>query len=236
MIRICAILVLLVVAFAPLRAQNDTQTTHTTIIVKDEIQYKNYYTIRLGLWFPKDKEKEFTYENVTHGELESTIDQSQALGLDFHYRKDIGRPLFFDFAVQFWYSSYDFKPSDLWKVGQDTIRNANAWYAVIPVTAGLSFAPLPEGMLQPYVMAGVGGYLGITGTEVYINNNARHNDDDVQFVFGGFIGAGCDVLLSQRFGLSAALKYQFVEFKEPLLTQQKNLTGLQVMLGIVSNF
>jgi hypothetical protein len=208
----------------------------TQVIIREDSYATNYYAIRLGMWWPKDREKSFTYDNVTATDVKSEVTQSQAIGLDFHYRKALAKPLYFDAGLQGWYSPYTFRPLDLLTVDLDTVNSAEAWVLIVPVTVGLSVAPLPENPVQPYAMAGIGAYMGISGLEVVKNGTGRYKADKQEVAFGGYIGAGIDLIILPRFGLSAAVKYTFCDFKEQLYTMQKNFTGLQILVGVSSTF
>jgi hypothetical protein len=210
----------------------------TEIVIQEKQRFTNYYEIRIGAWFPKDMEKEFTVPE-TNAEVTGTIDQSLALGLDFHFRKELSRPLFFDLALQGWYSSYGWEVRNIPGNLQQYVKHADAWAAVVPLTIGLSVTPLPDNPIQPYAMGGIGLYAGITGITYDVNANqtyARHKDDKELFSFGGYLGAGLDFLFLPKFGVSVAGKYQFCKFKEQLYTGQQDFQGLQLMLGICSSF
>ena len=216
---------------AGLVAVGSAAAQERTIIVQHD-RTLDYFSVRVGLWFPKDVEKTFSTNNIS----EQQVDQSQAIGLDFHYRYDIGRPLLFDFSVGGWYSSYAFKYRE---VIQDPalVQEADSWVALVPITLGLSVNILPENPIQPYIGAGVGGYVGISGTTQYVGYNpvrTKHSEDKTLFAFGGYVSAGVDLFISPAFGFNLGAKYQLVTFKEILLTQQKDFTGLQVLAGITT--
>jgi opacity protein-like surface antigen len=218
-----------------LHAQQDKpRDDRTTIVVQQNEQMKqNYYSMRVGAWFPKDWEKDFTFNDVAINNVDGDIDQSQALGLDFHFRRNIGRPLFVDLAVSGWYSSYTYKLRNLQLVDPDDIVSADSWVVIIPVTVGLSVAPLPDNPVQPYAMAGLGAYFGLTGRSLQISERNELNDDDTQIQFGWYLGAGLDFLFTPEFGVSIAAKYQMIEFKNAMMTGQKDFTGVQALVGIV---
>jgi opacity protein-like surface antigen len=224
---------ILVLAAVSAQAQDSVKTATTNVYVDTQprrVLPRNFYTIRAGLWFPKDWEKSFTYNGVTPDETKSTIDQSQAIGLDFHYRNGLGWPLALDFTFSGWYSTYDYKYSDM------TAENAlevNSWVAIFPIDVGLSFDPFPtESPFHAYAMVGAGGALGLTGRDMTANGQ-KQTDDDAYGHFDWYLGAGADFLFSESFGISAGLKYHFLEFQKPMYTEQKDFTGLQAMLGIV---
>ncbi|MBI5646874.1 MAG: outer membrane beta-barrel protein [Ignavibacteriae bacterium] len=190
------------------------------------------FSVRAGLWFPKDHEKTFTNDNID----KQQIDQSQAVGLDFHYRYDIGRPLTFDFSLGGWYSSYAFKFSE--QINDPAlVQEADAWAAIVPITVGLSVTVIPEGPIQPFAGAGVGGYVGVSGTTEIVGLQplrTKHNKDKTLFAFGGYVHAGVDFFITPAFGINLTGKYQVVTFKEYLFTMQKEFTGLQVLAGITT--
>lgn len=229
--RTFLILGALVVLAGTVMAQNESRVT-----VVDETHGRDYFSFHVGAWFPKDVEKEFTFDDVALPKANSQIDQSQALGLDFHYRSEMGHPLYYDFSAGAWYSSYDVKPTALvGDLGQ--LQDATSWAVLVPLTLGLSFNVLPDNPIQPYAMAGLGAYVGITGREVhFLPNSQRINRDETRTLvrFGWYFGAGADFFLAPRFAISLAAKYQFLEYQEALYTQQKNFTGLQVLLGFTT--
>jgi outer membrane protein W len=202
-----------------------------TIVIREATQ-TDFFSVRAGVWFPKDAEKKFTFANAE----DQSIDQSQALGLDFTYRYPMGRPLYFDFSFSGWYSTYAFKYTDILKYPSD-IQQADAWVVVVPVTVGISVNPLPNGPLQPYAQAGVGLYAGICGTTEYKGMPATtttHKENKTVVSFGGYFGAGLDFFITPAFGVSLGGKYQVIEFKEELLTKQKVFTGLQILFGVTT--
>ncbi len=206
--------------------ENDTTVERHEIIVLEVPQ--DYFTIRFGVWYPKDMEK--TWAGAE--DLKTDVKQSQAVGLDFHYRKNIGRPLFFDMSVSGWYSTYDFELLDQTS-NLEIVRDASSWAAIIPVTIGLSATPFPENPIQPYAMVGIGGYIAVHGVNRTPYDMRESNEEtDVAFAFGGYFGAGLDFLFTPGFGASLGLKYHLLQYKKRLFTQQKNFNGLQVQLGI----
>ena len=117
----------------------------------------------------------------------------------------------------------------------ENLQNADSWAVLIPITVGVSVAPLGNGPIQPYAMAGVGAYVGISGLQRTTYANKTTHDKSLQKVtFGGYLGAGIDILLSQKFGISVAGKYTLMKFSEPMYTQQEDFTGLQLMAGFVT--
>lgn len=222
-------LVLVLVLCAPrIRAQEQQQSE---VIIKLEEEPPDYMAVRLGLWFPKDKEKSFTSKDLdlTEENTDAKIEQSQAFGLDFHYRSRLAHPLYLDFAVGFWYTTYDWNAR---LANSANLEVVNSYALIIPLTIGVSFNPLPENPIQPYAMAGIGAY-GAFSSEDYTFVGGRHEDKNkFDVAFGGFVGAGLDFYILSGFGASVGLKYQIATFKEKLYTQQKDLTGLQVQAGI----
>jgi opacity protein-like surface antigen len=229
------IFVIMVVAVTQLAAQQDQpRDDRTTIVIQqDQPEKQNYYSIRAGVWFPKDWEKGFKFKDVSINEAEGDIDQSQALGLDFHYRRNLGRPVYVDLAVSGWYSSYTYKLRSTSIPTAEKILNADSWVVIVPVTLGLSIAPLPDNPFQPYAMVGGGAYFGLTGRSLQISERNELNEDDSHIRFGWYFGLGLDFFLTSEFGISAAAKYQNLEFEEELFTGQKDFTGIQAQLGIV---
>jgi hypothetical protein len=204
-----------------------------TVVIREATQ-TDFFSVRAGVWFPKDAEKKFTFANAE----DQSIDQSQALGLDFGYRYPMGRPLYFDFSFSGWYSTYAFKYTDLLKYPSD-VQQADAWVVVVPITVGISVNPLPTGPLQPYAQAGVGLYAGISGTTEYKGlgpgaTTSTHKEDKTLTAFGGYFGAGLDFFITPAFGVSLGGKYQIIEFKEELLTKQKVFSGLQILFGVTT--
>ncbi|MCZ7555726.1 MAG: porin family protein [Bacteroidia bacterium] len=232
---VISIFLLVVLFTASIVAQQDKpRDDRTTIVIQqDQPEKQNYYSIRAGVWFPKDWEKGFKFNDVSINEAEGDIDQSQALGLDFHYRRNLGRPMYVDLAVSGWYSSYTYKLRSTSVANAEDILNADSWVVIVPVTLGLSVAPLPDNPFQPYAMLGGGAYFGLTGRSLKISERNELNDDDSHIRFGWYFGLGLDVFLSPEFGISAAAKYQNLEFEEELFTGQKDFTGVQAQLGIV---
>ncbi len=232
---VTSLFLLVLLATASLHAQQDKpRDDRTTIVVQQDEQLKqNYYSMRVGAWFPKDWEKDFKVNDVSINDADGDIDQSQALGLDFHFRRNVGRPLFVDLAVSGWYSSYTYKLRNTALIDPDKILSADSWVVIIPVTVGLSVAPLPDNPIQPYAMAGLGAYFGLTGRSLQISERNELNDDDTHIQFGWYFGAGLDFLFSPEFGISVAAKYQMIEYKEEMFTGQKDFSGVQAMAGIV---
>ena len=221
------VLLISVFALAPAIAQE--RTVERTVIVRQET---DFFSLRVGTWFPKDKEKEFSTNNISAQQ----IDQSQAIGIDFTYRYPMGRPLYFDFSMSGWYSTYSFKYRDILQFPSD-VQEADAWAVIIPITVGISINPLPDNPLQPYAQIGVGAYVGTSGDTQYKGMPATKvttKDDKTLVSFGGFFGAGLDFFLTPSFAVSLGGKYHLVTFKEELLTKQKDFTGLQVLLGITT--
>lgn len=218
-------------------AQQDTppQEKETRIVVENKREKRhNYLSVRFGAWFPKDEEKRFHINDNVLDETDHAVDESQALGLDFHFRRNVGRPLYFDASASFWYTTTDFNFDRLVE-NPEELKSAETWTVIVPVTLGLSFAPLPDNPLQPYAMAGAGAYLGFTGRDVLKLSEQNEPDDTETYVrFGFYLGAGLDILFSDEFGISIGLKYQFVKFdKEQLFTGHEDMTGLQATIGFV---
>ncbi|MAT40012.1 MAG: hypothetical protein CL946_10460 [Ectothiorhodospiraceae bacterium] len=192
----------------------------------------SYAAFRIGAWFPADVEKSFRLDEVSTENTRSRIEQSQAIGIDFHYQHLLGQPLYLDFNVSAWYSTYEFSSLEELSVG--AIENADSWAIIFPATLGLSFHPLSRSTMQPYVMAGGGAYFAISNSELMFFETVRTRDEDQSDVaFGWFVGGGFDLLFSPTFGASLAARYQNVEFDRDLLTQQKDFSGLQISLGFV---
>jgi opacity protein-like surface antigen len=191
----------------------------------------NYLSFRFGTWFPKDDEKAFKFEDISYDDTQGKIDQGQAIGIELEYQNLISAPIYMDFAMGGWYSSYTFEKTDLIS-NPDLVRDADAWAAVVPVTLGLSFHPLQRSILQPYAMAGGGAYFGFTGHTLALGTERQVDESKNQIVFGWFVGAGFDFLFSPGLGASLAAKYNFVEFDEPFFTGQKDMSGLTISIGI----
>ncbi|MBL0177166.1 MAG: outer membrane beta-barrel protein [Ignavibacteria bacterium] len=221
------VLLISVFALAPVIAQE--RTVERTVIVRQET---DFFSLRVGTWFPKDKEKEFSTNNISTQQ----IDQSQAIGLDFTYRYPMGRPLYFDFAISGWYSTYNFKFREIIN-DPAVVQEADAWVVIVPVTVGISINPLPDNPLQPYAQIGIGGYFGTSGRSEYqVANTVKTTTkyDKTLIAFGGFVGLGLDFFITPSFALSLGGKYHIVTFDEEFLTRQKDFTGLQVLLGITT--
>lgn len=233
--QILTIALLVLMSVGILQAQDNTRKTETRVIVEQEHERTGFYTIRFGAWWPADEEKEFMIGENLYDQTSANIEQSQAFGLDFHFRRQMTHPMYFDVSAGAWYTSYtfDFKEA-VGNLGEE-FENVDAWAVIVPVTLGVSVAPLPpESPLHPYVMAGLGAYIGITGRDMLLVSNDNRSDDTEAYVrFGYFIGAGVDFLFADTFGVSLGAKYQFIEFKDALYTQQEDFTGLQATLGIV---
>lgn len=217
------------VAAGTLSAQQEKQQKETRVVVKQERERTGFYTIRFGAWWPKDAEKTFKWGDVETPNAQ--VDQSQALGLDFHFRKMMTHPLYFDVSAGAWYTTYKFNFTDQL---ESFNTNIEAWAVIVPVTLGLSVSPLPaESPIQPYAMAGLGAYVGITGYDKLLVSNENQSKDTKSYVrFGYYLGAGFDFLFADTFGVSIGAKYQFLEFQDYLATQQKDFTGLQATIGI----
>jgi opacity protein-like surface antigen len=224
------IALLVVVAGGFAAAQEREKTTEKIIVVQEEHRRVNYYSVRVGAWFPKDEEKGFDLEGNLIDEAEGKIDQSQALGFDFHFRKSMGHPFYTDLSVGGWYTTYEYnRNEDL----VTAINTYDAWTVILPVTIGLSVAPLPENPFQPYAMVGLGAYFGFTGHDVLQVSNENVPDDTETYIrFGYFAGVGIDFMFAESFGLSLGAKYQFLEFDKYLFTGQKDFTGLQATIGV----
>lgn len=215
--------ILLFVASLSLYSQDSNRHSES----RSERYTSDYFSLRLGFWYPKDTDLE--YQGKTYSNLEAEIDRSQAYGFDLHYRHTVGGLLFTDFSLGAWYSSYDLKnKGSLTNIPVDI----SSWTLVLPITVGLSISPLMEEPIHPYVMGGVGAYVGITGMKSRVQGFNDLEKSRTKVTFGGFLGIGFDFMISRTFGLSAAVKYQFVNFKEgDLFTEQKNLAGVMVQFG-----
>ncbi|MDH7515036.1 MAG: hypothetical protein QHI48_04050 [Bacteroidota bacterium] len=215
------------------------QETQRTTVVRERVK-QDIFSIRVGAWFPRDVERSFALQDANAGNIDQTIDQSQALGIDFQYRYEIIRPVLFDISVGGWYSSYAFRLNQLPVNPTPSLtREADAWVVVIPVTAGLSVNPLPqESSLQPFLCVEGGAYVGVSGTTEWKYDpssaelRSKNTGDKTLIAFGGAAGAGVDLFLGRSLGVGVAAKYHVVTFKEPLLTQQKDFTGLQIQIGL----
>ncbi|MBR9979378.1 MAG: outer membrane beta-barrel protein [Bacteroidetes bacterium] len=224
------ILVLLLGSGVAFAQEREGQSETRIVLEQEKPQKQNYYSVRFGLWFPEDEAKGFNFEGNLIDETEGKIDQSQAMGLDFHFRKNIGSPLYTDLSVGGWYTTYQFSIDEVTSNG--LLREADAWALIVPITIGLSIAPLPDNPVQPYAMAGLGAYVAFTGRELLRMSDQNVNDTETFIRFGFYLGAGLDLMLAEAFGISVGAKYQFLEFDEPLFTGQKNFTGLQASIGV----
>jgi opacity protein-like surface antigen len=233
--QVLTITLLVIMSVGMMQAQDKTVRQETRVVVEQEHERTGFYTIRFGAWWPEDKEKDFKIGENLYDQTNANIDQSQAFGLDFHFRRQMTHPIYFDVSAGAWYTSYSFDFKEVVGNLGEEFENVDAWAVIVPITIGVSVAPLPtESPVQPYVMAGVGAYIGITGRDMLLVTNANRSDETEAYVrFGYFIGAGFDFLFADTFGVSLGAKYQFIEFKDALYTQQKNFTGLQATLGIV---
>ncbi len=232
--KLLAITLLLVVAAGSISAQQERQQKETRVIIKQEKERTGFYTIRFGAWWPEDQEKEFRIGENLYDQTDAQIEQSQALGLDFHFRKMMTHPMYFDVSAGAWYTSYTFDFKEAVSNIEEEFENVDAWAVIVPVTLGLSVQPLPpETPIQPYAMVGIGAYVGITGRDLLLVSNDNRSDDTKSYVrLGYYFGAGLDFLFADSFGISIGAKYQFLEFQELLYTQQKDFTGLQATIGI----
>ena len=186
----------------------------------------DYYSFRVGLWYPKDSKREYEISEGTT--LKGEVDQSQAFGFDLHYRYTVGRPMFTDFSLGAWYSTYDLKNA---QTSLSSITEVSAYTLFVPLTFGVSISPLTETPVHPYAMLGGGLYLAFTGRKE-AKREAQLEDSKTFGHLGWYVGLGCDVMLSPAFGISAAVKYHAIEFQTMLATQQKNLSGPQVQVGV----
>jgi opacity protein-like surface antigen len=228
------LLATLFVLLVAMSAYAQEQTQKSEIVIKHETEYSSFYAVRFGFWFPKDKEQSWSLNNLSTSQAQENINQSQAFGLDFHFRREVSKPLSFDFALQIWYTTYEVKFNQLLN-NPDTLHNISSWTVLIPITAGASFAIIPSGPFRPYLMAGIGPYIGISGLErTTYGDKTTHDKSLVKVAFGGFIGAGFDLMLSEKFGFSVAGKYTLVNFPERLYTQQQDFSGVQLMVGFAT--
>ncbi|MFZ1730149.1 MAG: outer membrane beta-barrel protein, partial [Bacteroidota bacterium] len=150
---------------------------------------------------------------------------------DLHFRNQAAHPLYMDLSVGAWYTKNNFeRNTDLTNFD---LKKAETWAVIIPVTIGVSVAPLPDNPIQPYAMAGLGAYIGISGRDDIMQLSEQNKSaSETVVAFGYYLGAGLDFMFAETFGISVGAKYQFIEFKDPLKTGQKNLTGLQASVGI----
>lgn len=194
-------------------------------------------SFRFGFWYPKDKELPFrNIEKIGLEEFKAQLELSQAFGLDFHIRNRIFHPLYFDFSFSGWFSQYKYKVTEE-QPDSSNLLSMNSWALVLPITAGVSVTLLPDNPIHPYFTAGGGAYVAFE-SRTYTPVSFREfvdDDTDVLFAFGAYAGAGVDILFSRSFGLSVGLKYQIVKFKEKLFSGQQDLTGVQILAGIVTN-
>ncbi len=226
-----AVVLLIVLAGSYAVAQQREKTGDTKVIIKnEEVRKHNYYSIRVGAWFPKDKEKGLTFEDNIYDETKGKVEQSQAIGLDLHFRNQAAHPLYVDLSVGAWYTKNNFELNQT--ATQLDLKKAETWAVIVPLTLGVSVAPLPENPVQPYAMAGIGAYFGITGEDLTQVSDQNKSASDTYIRFGFYLGAGFDFMFAETFGVSVGAKYQFLEFKDALKTGQKDFTGLQASIGI----
>lgn len=232
--RALAVVLLMTFAAGVAPAQ-DKAGGETKIVIQQEQEKRlNYYSVRVGAWFPKDKEQGVKLDDVAFNKTQGAIDEAQALGVDFHFRKNIGTPFYSDLSVGGWYTTYKFNPNEDFTL---FTQQYDAWTVIVPVTIGLSVAPLPENPIQPYAGVGLGLYIAFTGHDAFqiSQDNESVPDDTESYIRFGYYGmAGIDFMLTESFGLSAGVKYQFIEFDEdkPLFTGHTNFTGLQATVGV----
>lgn len=210
-----------------------SQDTTTQKVVVVERPPADYMSVRAGVWWPKDTELQ--YEGQTYESAKAEVDRSQAIGLDFHYRRGAQHILSTDLALGFWYSSYSFNYKDILSAPK-LVREASSWAVVIPLTIGVSLNILPGNIISPFGSAGIGLYSAVTGTKLTKINTGNEEDTKAYFAFGGFVGLGVDIFLNPDFAISAAGKYHLAKFKENLFTQQKDFSGVQLQLGITSKY
>lgn len=186
-------------------------------------------SIRLGLWSPKDFERSFIFrDSIEFQAPDAKISQTNTFGIDFQHRARILPTLFFDFSVSLWHSSYKLsEPKDT-----SLIKKADAWAVFAPITIGLSYSIIETETFQPFVMAGAGLTGAFNSKSVLLIGGETEKDTDVDFGFGGFLGGGLDIFLSEKFALSLGVKYQFISFKDILFTGQKNMSGFQLSFGV----
>lgn len=202
------------------------------VIVLRTAQPVDFLDIRGGVWSPKDVEKSFTWKDV---ELKGAIDQAQAYGIDFHHHAHLGGPLFGDFTLGVWYSSYTFSTSaDV--VRPDELVKSESWAVVFPAHLGLSFAPFHHMFVSPYVAVGIGGAGAVSSITNYGLSNARLKGDDGEdnkFVaaLAATFGAGVNLYIARGFGISIGARYELLKFREALYTNQQDLSGLQLLVG-----
>jgi opacity protein-like surface antigen len=229
MIRVLAVALLVIFAVGIASAQQEKTGGETKVVIQQVHEQKdNYYTVRVGAWFPKDKEQGVTLDDIAFDKTEGAIEESQALGLDFHFRKNVGHPFYTDLSVGGWYTTYEFTPN------LAALPRYDAWSLIVPVTIGLSVAPLPDNPFQPYAMVGLGAYIGFTGHDaLQVSDENVPDDTDTYIRFGYFAGLGIDFMFAESFGISVGVKYQFVKFEEgQLFTGQQDFTGLQAQVGV----
>lgn len=226
--------VLLMLLAAGISTAQDKSGGETKIVIQQQQEVRqDYYTVRVGAWFPKDKEQGVKLDDIAFNKADGAIDEAQALGFDFHFRKNIGSPFYSDLSVGGWYTSYQFNPNADY-VG--VLEQYDAWTVIVPVTIGLSVAPLPDNPIQPYAGAGIGLYVAFTGhDDLQVSEENEVPDDTESYIrFGYYVHAGLDFMLSGSFGISVGAKYQFIEFDKdkPLFTGHTNFTGLQALVGV----
>lgn len=198
------------------------------VIVLRSAQPVDFLDIRGGVWSPKDAEKEFTLDNVVQ---QGTIDQAQAFGIDFHHHAHLGGPLFGDFTLGVWYSSYRFN-SSADAFGPKDVAKSESWAVIFPAHLGLSFAPFHHMFISPYVAVGIGGAGAVSSFSDYNSDNATVNDDnDFQAAFAATFGAGVNLFITRGFGISIGARYELLKFKKALFTRQQDLSGLQLLVG-----
>jgi hypothetical protein len=202
------------------------------VIVLRMAQPVDFLDIRGGVWSPKDAEKAFTWKDV---ELKGAIDQAQAYGIDFHHHAHLGGPLFGDFTLGVWYSSYTFSSeTDVIRPGE--LARSESWAVVFPAHLGLSFAPFHHMFVSPYIAVGVGAAGAVSSITNYGPSNARLPGDDGEnnkFVaaLAATFGAGVNLYITRGFGISIGARYELLKFKEALYTNQQDLSGLQLLVG-----
>src|SRR6056297_153158 len=143
--KLLAIALMLIVAAGSVSAQQEKQEKETRVVIEQKKDKTGFYTIRFGAWWPEDQEKEFRIGENLYDQTDAQIEQSQALGLDFHFRKMMTHPMYFDVSAGAWYTSYSFDFKDAVSNIEEEFENVDAWAVIVPVTLGLSVQPLPPG-------------------------------------------------------------------------------------------
>ncbi len=197
---------------------------------------EEYGSIRYGFWTPA-AEPGVTVKTPVNSSPASAITFSGITNevrhsLDLHVRNKLWTAIFFDVAAGARYQGYTVVGIQGDNSVNPTVQS-DIWAMVIPITIGGSFSPIYNFPVRPYIMAGIGGALGVGNRKPqYADGKRGALESEAQFTVAWNAGVAVDIFPMKRFALSLALKHESINFKEMLYSGQKDLSSTQFQIGL----